>query len=285
MSAFPTSIKYDIPVVDGDAMGRAYPTMYHALLYVYDQPITPCALTDAKGNVSVIMEADSPVRVEKLLRTTAVELGLGCAVVARPLDGEVVKRYAVPNTISQAWYLGRAVQLARRSKTNLVDAIFATTTGRLLFSGKIVDVRRDISGGYTMGSVLLAPLEADEMDESARTTANGTQQERRHMLIPFQNEYLYAAWADADGAARPDGIVCTVPDLISVLGQDGEALGSQELRYGLRVSVIGMPAHPLWKTDKGLQVGGPAGFKLDIPYVGVGEYSPPRSVIEEFGTA
>jgi len=29
MSAFPTGVEYDIPVVDGDAMGRAYPTMYH----------------------------------------------------------------------------------------------------------------------------------------------------------------------------------------------------------------------------------------------------------------
>jgi DUF917 family protein len=103
------------------------------------------------------------------------------------------------------------------------------------------------------------------------------------MVIPFQNEYLYAAWADASGA-ETDELVCTVPDLISILGQDGEAIGSQELRYGLRVSVIGMPAHPLWKTDKGLQVGGPAGFGLDIPFKGVGDYSPPRSVIEEYGT-
>lgn len=28
LSIFPTSVHYDIPVVDGDAMGRAYPTMY-----------------------------------------------------------------------------------------------------------------------------------------------------------------------------------------------------------------------------------------------------------------
>ena len=29
MSVFPTGVHFDIPVVDGDAMGRAYPTMYH----------------------------------------------------------------------------------------------------------------------------------------------------------------------------------------------------------------------------------------------------------------
>lgn len=29
MSVFPTGVHFDVPVVDGDAMGRAYPTMYH----------------------------------------------------------------------------------------------------------------------------------------------------------------------------------------------------------------------------------------------------------------
>lgn len=32
MSTFPTSSFYDIPVIDGDLMGRAYPTMEHGKL-------------------------------------------------------------------------------------------------------------------------------------------------------------------------------------------------------------------------------------------------------------
>jgi hypothetical protein len=55
--------------------------------------------------------------------TAAVELGLGRAACARPLVASIIKEYAVPNTISQAWYLGRAVHLARRSKTKLTEAI------------------------------------------------------------------------------------------------------------------------------------------------------------------
>jgi len=31
MSAFPSAVHFDVPVVDGDAMGRAYPTMYHGM--------------------------------------------------------------------------------------------------------------------------------------------------------------------------------------------------------------------------------------------------------------
>ncbi|KAF4448575.1 hypothetical protein F53441_8052 [Fusarium austroafricanum] len=281
MSAFPSAVHFDVPVVDGDAMGRAYPTMYHATFSVYGHSLTPCVLSDARGNSNVVMGVDNPIRLESLLRTAATELGLGCAVCANPLPGKVIKSHGVPNTVSQAWYLGRAVHNARRKKTNYVDAIFDVCAGKLLFTGKIIDVRRYIGGGYTMGSVVIAPLSDDEREthSSAQSVPSD-----RHMVIPFQNEYLYAALSDADGSEASQQVVCTVPDLISVLGQDGEGIGSQDLRYGLRVNVIALPAHPLWKTDKGMKVGGPEGFGLKMPYTGVdNDFVEGRSVIEEFG--
>ncbi|KAM0335218.1 hypothetical protein ACHAQA_000260 [Verticillium albo-atrum] len=289
LSTFPTAAHFDIPVIDGDAMGRAYPTMYQATLSVYGHSLTPCALSDARGNVNIVMNTDNPFRVEKLLRTAAIELGLGCAVAASPLPGSAIKAHGVPNTLSQAWYLGRAVHIARRNKTSFIDAIFAQCAGKLLFTGKIVDVRRFVGDGYTMGSVLIAPLAEEELESSTASSSsvlnNGTLTGDRHMLIPFQNEYLYAALTDAAGSEDGRKVICTVPDLISILGQDGEAIGSQDLRYGLRVSVIGLPAHPLWKTEKAMPIGGPAAFGLDMPFVGVGEYTPAKSVVEEFESA
>jgi hypothetical protein len=55
LSTFPSSAKYDRPIVDADFMGRAYPTIGQGTPYVYGYPITPCAMTDAKGNVSIVM--------------------------------------------------------------------------------------------------------------------------------------------------------------------------------------------------------------------------------------
>jgi DUF917 family protein len=148
--------------------------------------------------------------------------------------------------------------------------------GRLLFAGKVIDVKRDISkGGYTVGRCLLAPLSDDEM-------GSGESTETRHLVIPFQNEFLYAAHTDSEGKEETE-VICTVPDLISVLGEDGEAVGSQELRYGSKVTVIGMPAHPLWAGDeRGLKVGGPEYFRLDMKWTSIGDYEKPRSAIEEF---
>ncbi|KAJ5109996.1 hypothetical protein N7532_002641 [Penicillium argentinense] len=286
MSTFPTSVHFDIPVVDGDLMGRAYPTLEHGTPYVYGEPITPCALADGKGNAAVVLKAESNRRVETMLRAQCVDLGLNVAVACTPLPGKSIKKYAIPNTVSQSWYIGRAIHKARRSKTNLIDAIFETTPGHLLYIGKIIDVKRDVSRGYTMGSCTIAPLSNDEIDNAMSSTH--TPDESRCLIIPFQNEFLYAAYANI---ADPDDmsnhkIICTVPDLISVLGQDGEAIGSQELRYGLRVSVIGIAAHPLWTGDeRGLKVGGPAGFGLEMEWTSLGAYTEPRSVIDEFDVA
>ena len=289
MSTFPTSAHYDIPVIDGDLMGRAYPTMEHGTCYVYGETILPCVLADGKGNVSAIMQAESNTRIETMLRATCVELGLKTAVAATPLTGAVIKKYVIPNTVSQALYLGRAILLARRMKTDVIEAIFDITPGKLIFEGKIIDVRRDIERGYTMGSVLIEP-ETDRGSGANQHTNNKT--DKRNMLIPFQNEYLYASLIDPSNPSNEE-IVCVVPDLISLLSSaDGSAVGSQDLRYGLKVKVIALPAHPLWTDDeRGLKVGGPEYFGLKERGIewargrgGLAGYgNGPRSVIAEFG--
>jgi DUF917 family protein len=58
-----------------------------------------------------------------MLRTQCVDLGLSIAISATPLTGKAIKQYAIPNTVSQAWYIGRAIHRARKSKINLVNAI------------------------------------------------------------------------------------------------------------------------------------------------------------------
>ncbi|WEW57074.1 hypothetical protein PRK78_002534 [Emydomyces testavorans] len=290
LASFPTGVHYDIPVLDGDLMGRAYPTIEHTTPYVYGQPITPCTLADAKGNVSVVMSAISNAKVETMLRSICVELGLKVSVSPTPLPGDVIKKYAIPNTVSQAWYLGRAIHMARRSKSDVIKAIFDTTTGKLLYTGKIIDVRRGVSRGYTMGHCVLAPLSKDEMDQQPSSNATGPSptviDETRQLIVPFQNEFLYAAYVNDEENPEDftkQDVICTVPDLISILGQDGEAIGSQELRYGLKVRVIAMPAHPLWTGDeRGLRVGGPQGFGLDMEWKSIGQYEQPRSVIDDY---
>ena len=60
-------------------------------------------------------------------------------------------------------------------------------------------------------------------------------------------------------------------------------MGSQDLKYGIKVNVIGMPANPLWTDDKrALKIGGPEYFGLDMVWRSMGKYQMPKSVIDNF---
>ena len=236
-------------------------------------------MADAKGNGAVVLSAESNKKVESMFRTTCVELGNSAAVAARPLNGAAVKKYAIPRTLSQSWYLGRAVYLAKKTRIDPIKAISETTTAKHLYSGKIIDVQRDVSKGYTVGRCIIGPAPAEDGGESKKDS-NGDK--TRNLLIPFQNEYLYAAYINGLNESKED-VICTVPDLLAILGEDGFAIGSPELRYGLRVHVIGMPAHELWtSTEAGLRVGGPEYFGLHMKWKSIGKYQAPKSVIDEF---
>ena len=131
-----------------------------------------------------------------------------------------------------------------------------------------------------MGRCLISPLAADDDDFGLKPGFR----EKRSIVVPFQSEYLAAALVDPDKDESKEDIICTVPDLISILGQDGEGLGSPELRYGLKVRVIALPAHPLWtRTEDALKIGGPDFFRLGTQWKSIGEYRLPKSVIAEFG--
>lgn len=58
-----------------------------------------------------------------------------------------------------------------------------------------------------------------------------------------------------------DEAIATSPDLICILDSDtGEALSTEIIRYGQRVTLIALPAPPLFLTPKGLEHVGPQAF-------------------------
>jgi DUF917 family protein len=80
-------------------------------------------------------------------------------------------------------------------------------------------------------------------------------------------------------------ILAVVPDLVCVIdAQNGEAIGTQEYRYGLLVVVLGITASEKWtSTARGIEIGGPRGFGFnDLEYQPIGKFQKPVSVIDEF---
>ncbi|KAK6373611.1 hypothetical protein LTS17_008103 [Exophiala oligosperma] len=270
-----------VPTIDGDFMGRAYPRIYIMTPYLYGVPLSPCTQSDGNGNVVTVHKSSDPHKLEKIHRKAGHELGLFSQMVPPPMKIKDAKRVGTLGTTSLAWYIGRAVYLARQEKTDIMKAIVqANPSGRVLYTGKIVSVNRYVSAaGYTEGAVRLKPISSEEQEygDTAMT-------ETRDMVLPFQNEYLYAELVDPKAEKGAKGqILCTVPDLISLVGTDGYALGTQDLRYGVRVSVVAFVAHPHWYTEKGIRIGGPKEFGYDMDFIPLGTpYYEPKRVTQEF---
>jgi len=99
-------------------------------------------------------------------------------------------------------------------------------------------------------------------------------------VIPYMNENLAAIGKNDKGK---EIVLATVPDLIFLLDvSTGEAIGCQEYRYGLKVTVMIMAPHPVWASKRGLDIAGPRHFDLPYDYTSTLKYTKPRSVIEEF---
>jgi len=232
-----------LPIVDADGMGRAFPEIQMKTFFTYGIPCTPMALADEKGNTAIISQAVNARWVERLARSLTVQMGSVACYAVAPMSAHQVRETAVPQTLSLARDLGQAVQRARNLHENITEAILGVCGGRVLFQGKISDVERRTTEGFSRGKVSIG----------------GTGEYQGHqMTIEFQNENLIAS--------VDERVVCVVPDLICLTDDRGEPMTTERLRYGFRVTVFGFPSPELWTTAEGLAVVGPKAFGYNLDY-------------------
>jgi DUF917 family protein len=235
-----TAAALDLPVVDADGMGRAFPEMQMTTFSIYGHRSTPAAICDEHGNLVLFRHTVSEVWFERLARATVVAMG-GTAIGAEaPMRGRYVKQAGVPGTVSQAMRLGHLVLEANRAHVSAIPKICAEERGVHLINAKIVDLKRHLRGGFSVGTLVL-----EGIDEYAGSSAR----------IDFQNEFL-----TFERAGRTE---VSVPDLIVILDVDtGHAITTDVLRYGQRIAVLALPCHPLLRTPEALAVVGPSAFGL-----------------------
>ncbi len=230
-----------LPVVDGDGMGRAFPEMQMTTFSIYGHASTPAAVADERGNVVLFAHTASEVWFERLARTAVVAMGGTALGVEAPMTGAYVKRAAVPGTVTQAIRLGNLVLEANRQHVNPIPFLCVAERGVHLIDAKIVDLKRHLRGGFSVGEIVLEGINAFTEDRAR---------------VVFQNEFLCFE--------RGGKVEVSVPDLILILDADtGHAITTEVLRYGQRVAVLGLPSHPLLRTPEALRVVGPDAFGLD----------------------
>ena len=233
-----------VPVVDADAMGRAFPEAQMTSFAIHDLPMFPLTLADVRDNAVIVARAASWKWMERLSRRACVEVGSIAATCKAPRTGREVKECGILYSVSKAIRLGETVAAARRAHRDPIQAVVDAEGGRLLFRGKVRDVSRRTTEGFLRG----------------RAALDGLDDVRGHGFeLAFQNEFA-VGWLD--GAAR-----VMTPDLICVLDSvTGEAVGTEMLRYGQRVTVVALPAPPVLLTPKGLEHVGPRAFGYDLDF-------------------
>jgi DUF917 family protein len=180
-------------------------------------------------------------------------MGATCQMCCCAVLGKHLAECGVRGTLTAAIAIGRAIRVAREAHRDPFEALLEALKGTdyykasyVLFDGKIVDLKRETTGGFARGSV--------RIDGQAPFT--GT------MELDFQNEHLIA---------RHDGKVrAMVPDLIAVLDREtAEPITTEGLRYGQRVKVMAASAAPVMRSPAALDVFGPRMFGIDLPFTPV----------------
>jgi DUF917 family protein len=130
---------------------------------------------------------------------------------------------------------------ANRRHLDPIETVLKAERGKRLFAGKIVEVERRTTEGFLRG----------------RTLIEGEGRDR--ISIDFQNEWT-VVW-------RERAPLASTPELICVLDSEtGEAIGTEMIRYGQRVTVIVLPSPEIFLTPRGLENVGPREFGYDIDF-------------------
>jgi DUF917 family protein len=229
-----------LAVLDADGMGRAFPKATMISMNVAGLPSEFAVMSDVVGNVTVLRTIDI-AWLERHARAFTVAAG-GIALGAHYLlTSETAPGAVIEGTVSRAIQVGRRLLGATEPIPEIADELGAA----VLLTGKVIDIDRNTDGGFTRGSVTIEGIGADR---------------GRMVRVEIQNENLVVI---EDGA-----VVVSVPDLVSILDSEtGEAISTEMLRFGQRVSVLAWACDPLWRTPRGIELAGPQAFDFDFDYV------------------
>jgi DUF917 family protein len=240
-----------LPVVDADGIGRAFPEIPQVTMHLAGISASPAVLTDERGNLAVFRTISGDW-MERLARAAAVEFGGAASSAEFSLTAAEARESTVRNSVSKGIRIGEALAGAKGSPVAaLIDELGAFQ----LVAGKVLDVERHTTSGFTRGSVVIEGLREDL---------------GRLIRLELQNENLVAL--------ERGRVLASVPDLITVLDSEtADAIATESIRYGQRVTVIAFACDPVWRTERGIAVAGPRAFDYEFDYRPVEELARARA--------
>ena len=103
---FIAAAQMGIPIVDADAMGRAFPELQMVTLTLGGMGATPMAMVDDKGN-GATFDTISNQWTEKLARALTIEMGGSAMVSLYPVLAGPSRDYLIEGSLSKAYDMGK----------------------------------------------------------------------------------------------------------------------------------------------------------------------------------
>ena len=228
-----------VPLLDGDGMGRAFPELPMVSMNVANVPPGSVVIADALGNAGVV-DPINPDWAERWTRALCVASGSTAVMADYVMTARQARGAVIERTVSRALSLGARVRRAADPVAELVDELQAVR----VVTGKVADIHRTTADGFVRGTI---------------TVQGWGQEAGREIAITVQNECLVVA--------DRDGVIASVPDLIGVFdATHAQPVPIESVMFGQRVVLLAWPCDPLWRTERGLQIAGPAAFGLDLDH-------------------
>ena len=240
-----TASKKNIALIDTDMVGgRAVPEEDMDIYGIKNIDSTPVIVVNDQSDVIIVKKSKNGSILESVYRSFAIASGGYCYIASRPIRKANAQLILPPGTISRSILIGDAI-LNCKSKADLVKALGKKCNSMLLAAGKITSNTLKSEPGFLSG---ITQISGSGVFEG------------REFIVHYKNENVILFCGER--------CLCSVPDSISIIDSDSLLpISNSSLTVGSNVLVFGMPALPMWKTDKGIELLGPRRFGFQEDYV------------------
>jgi DUF917 family protein len=170
LTPFVLALKHQLPILDADLIGRAFPKINMCKPAVLNAPNPKTYLSCHLGNL-ITLDLQTQDLVEDLIRASVVHFGSSAIIATFLFEGHAHSNYVIPGSLS------RCLELAKTKNH-----------GRKVIDGMIKNVFHEMNHGFLMGEVEI-------------------QSKNDMYSIHFQNEYLYIQQNQTITDGSPDIIV------------------------------------------------------------------------------
>lgn len=239
----------NLPVIDGDAMGRAFPKLEMTTFFNSNISVFPLA---ANSNEETLIARNQEEFAEVFDSFIFNRKGFG-NIACFGMTGSQAKSIMLPGTLKLARNIGKALTSGSvNEKLALLQSIFSNSIyGELQvgFVGRIGTIERWFEDKILVGSCHITG-QLSFSDKNAE--------------LYFQNEFLSVKVTGNGSSATPD--------LIILLNYEtGMPVSVSDIREGLFVLVLTIPASSIFYTKELYKLVGPKGFGIPNSFYASGE--------------